>query len=312
VNWEQELTRCGCCGGIEQLTPEALYNRPGLQELVYRIGRHSSFKESMLAQLSTLPRLRALTTRQDDDLGIATLDAWAVVLDILTFYQERIVNEGYLRTADERRSLLELARLIGYELAPGVAASTYLAFVLDDKEGSPTEITIPQGTQAQSIPGQEELPQTYETAEDLLARPQWSEFRPRLSHTQTFHDETRVFYVAGISTQLDQGDPLLLVSSMGPQHCRPASRLPTRLWRHSAMTRSRSRARTSTRNSSARLGRRACSAPIRRYRAGRRLRLAPTSPRIARFPRAPKPATDFTHYGQAHPPSGTTRRAGQA
>jgi len=50
---------------------------------------------------------------------------------VLTFYQERIANEGYLGTATERRSILELARLVGYELRPGVAASVYLAYVLD-------------------------------------------------------------------------------------------------------------------------------------------------------------------------------------
>ena len=47
-------------------------------------------------------------------LPIALLDAWATVGDVLTFYQERIANEGYLRTATERRSVLELARLVGY------------------------------------------------------------------------------------------------------------------------------------------------------------------------------------------------------
>ena len=48
--------------------------------------------------------------------------ACACVADVLGFYQERIANEGYLRTATERRSVLELARTIGYELKPGVAA----------------------------------------------------------------------------------------------------------------------------------------------------------------------------------------------
>ena len=44
--------------------------------------------------------------------------------DILTFYQERLANESYLRTATQLRSLTELARLIGYQPAPGVAAQT--------------------------------------------------------------------------------------------------------------------------------------------------------------------------------------------
>jgi hypothetical protein len=214
---QELLNACGCCEGISRLTPESLYNRPGLDELAYRIGTHARFKHSMLSEISTHARLRGLTTRQDDDMGIALIDAFSVVLDILSFYQERIANEGFLRTADERRSLLELARLIGYELAPGVAAGTYLAFTLDDKEGSPTEITIPKGTRAQSIPGQDELPQAFETSSDLVARPQWSALKPRLTHTQVFHSQTRVFYVKGVTTALSKGDPMLLVAPPGPE-----------------------------------------------------------------------------------------------
>ena len=66
-----------------------------------------------------------------DDPAIALLDAWAVAGDVLTFYQERIANEGFLRTATERRSVLELARAIGYELNPGVAASTHLVWEVE-------------------------------------------------------------------------------------------------------------------------------------------------------------------------------------
>lgn len=210
------LTRCGCCEGIERLTPVEPFNRPGLDALVYRVGTHARFKTSMLAEIGTRRRLRSLTTRQDDDLGIALLDAWAVVLDILGFYQERIANEGFLRTAIQRRSLLELGRLIGYELAPGVAAGTFLAFTLDDKEGSPAEILIPGGTRVQSIPGQDELPQAFETSDDLRARPEWSELLPRLTHPQTFHADTRVFYVEGATTGLTKGDPVLLVAEPVP------------------------------------------------------------------------------------------------
>jgi hypothetical protein len=84
---------------------------------------------------------------------------------VLTFYQERIANEGFLRTATERLSVLQLARAIGYELKPGVAASTYLAFTLDDSAAAQSEVTIPAGTQVQSIPVKKgELPQTFETA----------------------------------------------------------------------------------------------------------------------------------------------------
>ncbi len=121
------LDPCRCCAGILQSTPQSLHNLPGLSALVYRTGTHASFKASTLAALSTAgtaEKALGLTTRANDDPSIALLDAASVLLDVLTFYQERIANEGFLRTATERRSVLELARQIGYELNPGVAAST--------------------------------------------------------------------------------------------------------------------------------------------------------------------------------------------
>ena len=88
------------------------------------------------------------------------------MLDILTFYQERLANESYLRTATQLRSLIELSRLIGYQPAPGVAALTYLAFTLKAATGQPPNpstpaITIPQGTQVQSVPAQGQTAQTF-------------------------------------------------------------------------------------------------------------------------------------------------------
>ena len=117
-----------------------------------------------------LPELRGLTTRGSGDPAIALLDGWATVADVLTFYQERIANEGYLRTATERRSILELARLVGYALCPGVAASVYLAFTLEDNY----EVDISIGARAQSLPGPGELPQSFETGEMLEARAVWN------------------------------------------------------------------------------------------------------------------------------------------
>ena len=118
---------CGCCEGTRVETPAEVNNRPALPAVAYRVGTHSQFKRSMLARLSdsARPALLNLRTRDDDDFTIALIDAWAVVGDVLTFDQERIANESYLRTATERVSVLELARLIDYQLRPGVAASTF-------------------------------------------------------------------------------------------------------------------------------------------------------------------------------------------
>ena len=133
-----ELNDCGCCEGVSAETPSRIENRPGLSAIAYRVGTHAQFRETLHARLSGSgqPALTGLTTRDNDDFSIALLDAWATVGDVLTFYQERIANEAYLRTATERLSVLELARLINYELRPGVAASTYLAFTIEDAPGA--------------------------------------------------------------------------------------------------------------------------------------------------------------------------------
>lgn len=193
-----------------------IYNRPGLSQLAYRIADYAAFREYLLSLMpQQLPEanypLSKLTTRSLDDPAIALLDAWAVVGDVLTFYQERIANEGFLRTAIERRSVLELARAIGYELNPGIAASTFLAFLVEEAPNSPDVVTVPSNTPIMSIPGENELPQIFETSAEIVARTLWNRITPRLSRPQVILSSTHEIYLQGISTQLQAGDFVLLV-----------------------------------------------------------------------------------------------------
>ncbi len=174
------------CPGCETIMEPLRYNQPGLSSMSYRSGTHGEFLKKMLEKIHTNEFLREhLTTRRTDDASIALLDAWATVCDVLSFYQERIANEGYLRTATERRSILEIARTIGYELNPGVAAGTYLAFTVDKTDPNYATSVVPQGTQVQSIPAQGQLPQTFETSEEFQAHVEWNELKPRSRRHQT-------------------------------------------------------------------------------------------------------------------------------
>lgn len=215
---------CGCCEGVTELTPATIQNLPGLSTISYRIGTHPQFKETMIASLSKYvglyPVLAQLTTRSDDDLTIDLFDAWGMVADVLTFYQERIANEGFLRTAKERLSVLQLARSIGYELSPGVAASAYLAFILDTT-GSVTQTAISAGTKVQSMPLQgqvpPQVPQTFETVQSIVAHPQFNALQPSLTvpQAQTDIDASNHVHIVGTSTNLKTGDKLLVVTVSG-------------------------------------------------------------------------------------------------
>jgi predicted phage baseplate assembly protein len=229
---ETKPENCNCCTGLETVTPEPVANRPGLPSLTYRMGTHATFLESMLARLSSLCLgsleecrmgqgsypLRALTTRSPADPAIAFLDAFATIGDVLTFYQERIANEGYLRTAVERRSVLELARLVGYRLRPGVAASVFLAYEMET--GDPA--LIPQGARVQSTPGPDETAQTFETSADLSARYEWNNLQPRLTKPLkiglTEGLTVNTLYFATPTTNLKPNDALLLIFDDQPTH----------------------------------------------------------------------------------------------
>ena len=202
---------CGACLGSEPTTPVTITNAPGRDALVYRVGTHGEFKETMLVALGRQPALARLTARTDDDPAIALIDAWAAALDVLSFYQERIANEDYLRTATQRRSILELARAIGYELRPGVAASTVLAYTLDTTPGSPAVVKIAAGAQAMTTPGPNEQPQTFETSDQLEAHGAWNALTPRRWLTKVPKSGDPSVRLDGIGLNLRQGDPLLIV-----------------------------------------------------------------------------------------------------
>jgi predicted phage baseplate assembly protein len=208
------LDDCGCCTGTGARTPVKVENRPGLAAIAYRVGTHADFRASMLAALSSAdrPALTRLTAR-DDDFTSALIDAWATVGDVLTFYQERIANEAFLRTATERRSVLEMARSIGYELAPGVASGTWLAFTLEDAPGAPQQVTIARGTRVQSVPGPGEKPQTFESSADVEGRPTWNELLPRTRRAQVIRKGMKEVWLAGAAPAVATGDALLFVGA---------------------------------------------------------------------------------------------------
>ena len=221
MNSNSQSNDCGCCAGVAVQTPMVVYNRPGLNALAYRVGIHATFKQSLLARLSDAqwPVLQQLRTRDQDDFTIALLDAWAAAGDVLTFYQERIANESYLRTATERLSILEQSRLIGYQLAPGLAASTHLVFTLEDAPGSPEQaakpLLLPIGTRAQSIPGPDEEAQTFETIEAIEARSKWNALPAQLAETQILSWDMTELWLEGINLTLAIGDVLLIVADAG-------------------------------------------------------------------------------------------------
>src|SRR4051812_36820646 len=165
--------RCGCCERNFPPVPLAIDNRPGLSAVRYRIGTFGSFRETMLLEAARYVQLRDWTARTHDDYVVALIEMWAYVLDILTFHQERYANEIWLPTARFRESIFQLAAMLDYRPAPGLAAGVWLAFLLDRGR----EMEIPAGLRVQSVPGPGEKPQKFEVSSLVRAHAELNSFR---------------------------------------------------------------------------------------------------------------------------------------
>lgn len=226
-------TKDRCCTTGE---PRPRHNDPGKDAIDARVDVWAGFRQRMVDALSTqftppdgdpatAPRpLRDLTSRDPSDGTLALIDAWAVACDVLAFYQERAVNETYLRTATERRSVVEIARMVGYDPAPGVAASTRLAFEIDATDRAPEVVSLAAGLVVMSVPGQDELPQTWETLEDIEARAPWNAMVPRQTLPPRLEGSATSAWLAGVATRLEPGHTLLFLgdrqaSPTSSEHC---------------------------------------------------------------------------------------------
>jgi hypothetical protein len=214
-----EPTLCGCCAGIGTETPQPITNRPGLSAISYRVGTHNTFLASLLAALSgsSVPALAGLTTCDPSDFSLALLDAWATSLDILAFYQERIANESYLRTAVDSASVFALAQLVGYKPSPGVAASTFLAFTLTSAPGSPDNVLISAGTRVQSVPNPGQQPQVFETSSDITALIAQNAIPAQTTIPWQLFGLDQSTWIEGTANNINIGDALLFVTASSGQ-----------------------------------------------------------------------------------------------
>jgi predicted phage baseplate assembly protein len=207
---EPALCSCGCCTGAAT-GPIDIVNAPGQRAVRYRTGTASSFLAAMQAAAEATTALHALRARKVADPAVALMDSWSLTLDVLSFYNERLANEGYLRTATEQISLIELARTVGYERGPGRSADVLLAFTIDDGGSLPPVVTVPMSTQVASLPGPGEAPQTFETNASLDARVSWNSMAARTALAGGPGKGDVAIYLPGTVTDVRPGDVLLFV-----------------------------------------------------------------------------------------------------
>ena len=181
---------CSCDANI---TTEPT-NLPGLPQISSRAGDFNSFRTALLTPLVSPPgeppaevSLTAWNSGRGIDsdpsvidLAVMMVEWFAYLADILTFYNERIANEDYLRTAVQPATPAALVNLLGYRPRPTIGATGYLAALLSPSVVGAQTITLPAGLEFQSKPGPGSTPQSFGCTPRLpSAFPPASPLRPR-------------------------------------------------------------------------------------------------------------------------------------
>lgn len=85
------------------------------------------------------------TDTSQSDFGVVLIELLANGLDILSYYQDKNFNESFLATAKTRKAVINLCRMLGYELAHQTPAIHKIEFTKEESFLDDT-IIIPKGT----------------------------------------------------------------------------------------------------------------------------------------------------------------------
>jgi hypothetical protein len=118
-------------------------------------------RRSLLAGVPQKPALHDWRARGERDFGLMWLEMWAYVADVLGFYDERITNESYIRTAALRPSLRRIVGMLGYVPAPGIAGSATIAGIVEGR----TIVNVPARAGFRSGPVGSQPPQVFESSQ---------------------------------------------------------------------------------------------------------------------------------------------------
>ena len=106
-----------------------------------------SLREALIARVKA--RVEAANPNRQwegsdpSDFGVALVEAFSYMGDVLGYYVDRVANESYLLTATQRQNVINIARSYGYVPSGYQAALTTLSFT----NLTASSVTIPEGTQ---------------------------------------------------------------------------------------------------------------------------------------------------------------------
>jgi hypothetical protein len=211
-------------------------------DINYLARDYDSFRQTMLDRLAVL--VPDWGERHIPDNGIVLLEAMAYAADHVSYQQDAIGTEAYLRTARSRISARRHARLVDYTVSEGSNARAWLFFkTLHD------DVSVPQGTAAYPlVPGLPPVIPPTAPAQTLnQLQSTGLEFLTIQATTLWLEQNTISFYTwsdtdccvppgateatfAGTLTSLVAGSYLIFEEMVGPDTGQPGDANPANRW----------------------------------------------------------------------------------
>ena len=79
------------------------------------------------------------TSRDASDLGMTLIELFSYMGDLMNFYTDRAANEGFLATASQRTSILQLAQMLGY--VPSATSPATVTLTFSNTDTVPVTVT---------------------------------------------------------------------------------------------------------------------------------------------------------------------------
>jgi len=91
-------------------------------------------------------RLPAWQGEDPADFGVALIEAFSYMGDVVNYYIDSVANESYLPTATQRQSVLNIAKNYGYQPTGYRASTVEIEFINESED----QVVLPAGTELQT------------------------------------------------------------------------------------------------------------------------------------------------------------------
>lgn len=179
-------------------------NAPGLDRIVMRRADWRSIRHALLTMRAGEQALQHWNPGTTQDLALMVAEWWAILGEVLEFYNDEIANEAFLGTAVRPESVRRLISVLGYLPRPALAATGTLAGVISGL----LTVDLPAGFAFESVPPPGQQPQTFESDSAVTMHP--SGRVPMQPRATIASPDTSLLLIEGKVRNLNTGDPLRL------------------------------------------------------------------------------------------------------